>query len=764
MAPIPSLKSNKAHWQPSKNRYRPALERGSPPRHAFLQPLRKPTENLPMDSDIAFRTIGLALGVGLLLTVIAHKFDFPTIVLLFAGGLVMGPTGLGWIQPNSLGHVMPVIVSLSIGIILFEGGLTLKPKDYLASPTIIKLLLTVGVGVTWLCAAAAVYFVFDASWQISLLSGSLVVVTGPTVIVPMLHRLRLKTKLGSILHWEGVLVDPVGVFLAVFCYELVVLEGGGSAVGGLLLRLSVGLVLGVIGGFTIQKCLEKNWIPDSLTNPFALAAAVLVFSCAEMISHESGLLAVTVAGVMVGRRRSSEVRQIQAFKAELTDILIATLFLLLVSRLDPSAFLQDPWKFIAAVLVVMILGRPLNIFFCSIGSGLNSREKLFLAWVAPRGIVAASMASLFALQLSESPEHANEANLVETFVYTTICATVVIQGLSAGWWARKLRVSRGKADGWLIVGAHALGRALARALVSGGKNALLIDSNQRNIDDALRDGLKATLDDARDAENLRDEEIFQDIGQLIALTDNVDLNALVSNRWQPYLGRSHIYAWSPRTDTDSSEALGTVFNDLPQPSIVSAELENGAAKLELSEEPLREDEVALMSVDSSGYNPLSRHEIPESGNILRLQRQRSPLGRAIERGGIFKISSLRSLDHVYRKLCDEALLIEPRLDRESILEELAEHSRRRSPIFGDDVSAQHLYSPIIERTLCILGWLDTPVSSRSGHSEIEFVFLVLSPTDNPEEPLSFLSQFVHLCQDHDALHAWVSKQEISNPL
>ncbi len=717
-----------------------------------------------MDSEIAFRTIALALGVGLLLTVIAHKFDLPTIVLLFAGGLVLGPTGLGWIQPDSIGHVMPVIVSLSIGIILFEGGLTLKPKDYLASPTIIKLLLTVGVGVTWLCAATAVYFVFNASWQISLLAGSLVVVTGPTVIVPMLHRLRLKTKLGSILHWEGVLIDPIGVFLTVFCYELVVLEGGSSAVGGLILRLSVGLVFGAIGGVAIQQCLERNWIPDSLTNPFALAAAVLVFSCAELISHESGLLAVTVAGVVVGRRRSSEVRQIQAFKAELTDILIATLFLLLVSRLDPSAFLQDAWRFIAAVLIVMLLGRPLNILFCSVGSGLNVREKLFLAWVAPRGIVAASMASLFALQLRESPDHASEANLVETFVYTTICATVVFQGLSAGWWARKLRVSRGKANGWLIVGAHALGRALARALVNGGKKALLIDSNQRNIDNAQRDGLDATLDDARDAESLRDEDLFQDIGQLIALTDNVDLNALVSNRWQPYLGRSNIHAWSPRTETDSSEALGTVFNDLPQPSIIAEELEKGTAKLELSDQPLEENEVALMAVDESGFTPLSRNEIPDSGMILRLSRQRSPLGRAIERGGIFKISALRSLEHVYRKLCDEALRIEPRLDRESILEELAEHARRRSPIFGDDVSAQHLYSPIVERTLCFLGWLDSPVASRSGRTQVEFVFLILSPTDDPEEPLPFLSQFVHLCQDHDTLHAWVSQQEISNPL
>ncbi|EDY82229.1 transporter, CPA2 family [Verrucomicrobiia bacterium DG1235] len=717
-----------------------------------------------MDSDIAFRTIALALGVGLLLTVIAHKFDFPTIVLLFAGGLALGPAGLGWIDPQSLGHVMPVIVSLSIGIILFEGGLTLKPADYTASPTIIKLLLTVGVLVTWLCAAAAIYFIFQASWQISLLSGSLVVVTGPTVIVPMLHRLRLKDKLGSILHWEGVLIDPIGVFVAVFCYELVVVEDGSSAIAGLALRLLVGLILGAIGGVAIQQCLERKWIPDSLTNPFALAAAVLVFTCAELISHESGLLAVTVAGVVVARRRSSEVRQIKAFKAELTDILIATLFLLLVSRLDPAVFLQDLWKLVAAAAVVMLIGRPLNILLCSIGSGLTGREKLFLAWVAPRGIVAASMASLFALQLSESPEHAAESGIVETFVYTIICGTVIIQGLSAGWWARKLRVSRGKADGWLIVGAHALGRGIARIMVENGRNVLLVDSNQRNIDAAKRDGLQAALEDAREAEDLRDDERFQNVGQLIALTDNVDLNELVANRWLPFLGRSKLHAWSPRSGADNSEALDTVFNDLPEPSIASEELTHGTAQLELSQDPIADGEIPLMCLGDSGFTLLSRNEKPATNNILRLVRQRSHLGRAIERGGIYRLAKLKDLDTIYHKLCDQAVLKDPRLDRPTLIEDLEEMARRRSPIFGDDVSALHLYSPVLERTLCFLAWLETPVTSRSGRTQVEFVFLLISPTNDSEEPLPLLAQFVHLCHDHDALEAWAAKQETTDPI
>lgn len=717
-----------------------------------------------MESELAFRAIALALGVGLLLTVIAHKFDLPTIVLLFAGGLALGPAGLGWIQPESIGHVMPVIVSLSIGIILFEGGLTLKPKDYLASPHIIKLLLTVGALATWLCAALAVWTVFGASWQISLLAGSLVIVTGPTVIMPMLHRLRLQPRLGSILHWEGVLIDAVGVFIAVFCYELVVLEGGAGAVGGLALRLAVGLALGVGGGIAIQQCLSRSWIPDTLTNPFALAAAVLTFASAELISHESGLLAVTIAGVIVGRRRSSEVRQIQAFKAEMTDLLIGTLFLLLVSRLDPSVFLDDFWKLALAVGIVMFVGRPLNIFLCSFGSDLSGREKLFLAWVAPRGIVAASMASLFALQLSEMPEHAAEASLVETFVYTTICATVVIQGLSAGWWARRLGVSRGKADGWLIVGAHAFGRALAKVMSEQGASVLLVDNNQRNVDAAAREGLQAALEDARDAENLRDDARFQNVGRVVALTDNVDLNELVTARWQPFIGRGNLYAWTGRADPESTTACLPIFDELPQPSLVSEELANGISRLELSQRPLADDEIALMGWRGAALELLSSRELPEEAPVLRLSRKRSSLERAAERGGVYPLKSAKNLTEVYHRLCDEALLKEPRLDREALLNDLEGLGRRRSPIFGDDVSAHHLYSPVIERSLCLLAWLESPVSSRSGRTKVEFVFLLISPTEDAEEPLSMLSQVVHLCHDHSALVAWAKSQRASQPI
>lgn len=718
-----------------------------------------------MESEIAFQSIALALGFGLLLTVVAHRYDLPTIVLLLGGGLLLGPAGLGWIDPYSLGDLLPVIVSLSIGVILFEGGLTLKPSDYFASPKIIKRLLSIGALATWMAAAFAVWLVFDASWQVSLLSGSLVIVTGPTVILPLLHRLRLPARLASILHWEGVLIDAIGVFIAVFCYELVTLQGGGAAAaGGLVLRFAVGLGLGVLGGISIQRCLERNWIPDSLTNPFALAAAVLVFAAAERIAHESGLLAVTVAGVIVGSRRSSAVRQILTFKAELTNLLIGTLFLLLVSRLDPRAFLEDGWRLAAAVAIVILVGRPLNIALSSVGSGLSAREKLFLAWVAPRGIVAASIASLFALQLSQFPEYAEEASLIEGFVYSTICATVVLQGLSAGWWARRLGLSQAKPDGWLIVGAHEFGRALARALREKGIDAVLVDNNQRHVEAAESEGLAAALDDARDVERLRDSEPFQNVSRLLALTDNAELNELVASRWRPFLGREHLYAWAPRS-TQSPDALAQpIYSELPEPSHVSDEIAKSLSRLEIRPSSARRGSVLLGLFRGGQFHPLARPEKSEEVDLLYLLRKRTSLDRALERGGVFTLKNPKAIDETFVRLCDEALLREPRLDRDLLLHDLKKANQRLSPIFGSNVAAHHLYSQQIERSLCLLALLDPPIDSSPRGQRIAFVILIISPSNAPEEPLSLLSQVVQICHEPEELASWASTLPLAEPL
>lgn len=266
-----------------------------------------------MNTDPAFQTLAVAIVGGMGITFIARKFSLPTIVILFAGGILLGHEALGLLTPASIESILPAIVSLAISVILFEGGLTLDPRDYLRSSSAIKRLLTIGALITWIGSALVVKWCFGVSWEVSLLAGSLVIVTGPTVIMPLLRRLRLDSEVSSILHWEGVMIDAVGVFIAVFCYELVVVNEPGLAVLGFAGRVLVGAIVGVLGGYALQKALEKDWVPDALTNPFVLAAAVFFFAIAETCMHEAGLLAVTIAGIIVGRRRSDNVRQILTF-------------------------------------------------------------------------------------------------------------------------------------------------------------------------------------------------------------------------------------------------------------------------------------------------------------------------------------------------------------------------------------------------------------------------------------------------------------------
>lgn len=306
--------------------------------------------------------------------------------------------------------------------------MTLEPRDYLRSPKIIKRLLTVGALTTWIGSTLVVKLCFGGSWEVSLLAGSLVIVTGPTVIIPMLRRLRLQARIASILHWEGVLIDAIGVFLAVLCFELVVVQHPVGALLGFGERLVAGAIIGIGGGWLLQKLLRGGWIPDSMVNSFVLASAVGLFALAEAWIHEAGLLAATLAGVLIARRPSADVRQLRTFKAELSDLLIGTLFMLLVSRLDLRIFANEGWRLVAAVVLVMVVVRSLNIWASAVGSGLSIREKLFLSWISPRGIVAASMASLFAIQLGGNARFADEAALLEA----VICSTVVIQGLTAG--------------------------------------------------------------------------------------------------------------------------------------------------------------------------------------------------------------------------------------------------------------------------------------------------------------------------------------------
>ena len=270
-------------------------------------------------TDDALFALCLAVGVGCLLTALSRRLHLPTIVLLLIGGFVCGSEGLDILSSDDLGNFLPMMVSLAVGIILFEGGLTLNIKDFAHTSTVIKRLLSAGVLITWIGSALTVYIVFDTTPSFALLMGSLIIVTGPTVIVPLLRRIRIDQKVASILHWEAVLIDSIGVFIAILCFEWFVKGGGTEPIQNFLIRIISGASIGFSGGYIIYEMMKRNWVTDDIVNAFTLASAMLIFGLTELIQPEAGLLSVTVAGLIIGIKKPRQIKDCLLYTSDAAD-------------------------------------------------------------------------------------------------------------------------------------------------------------------------------------------------------------------------------------------------------------------------------------------------------------------------------------------------------------------------------------------------------------------------------------------------------------
>jgi NhaP-type Na+/H+ and K+/H+ antiporter len=380
------------------------------------------------------------------------------------------------------------------------------------------------------------------------------------------------------------------VFVAVLCFEWISTESGPTALGNFGLRLVIGLLFGLIGGIAIYYAERKRFVPENMVNVFALASAVLLFGITESVLTEAGLLSVTIAGFVLGVKKPVRLEQIRKFKAEITDLLIGTLFILLAARLSPEQFIAFGYQGVVVVAIVMFVVRPINVLICTWNQGLNWREKMFLSWVAPRGIVAASMASLFALS-GKIAAPGNDVRFIETFVYSIIVATILFQGFSAGYLARLLGLYDPRRTGWMIVGAHPFAREIAQFIrKSTNAGVFLVDTNATAVDDAEREGIAAVLGDARNAalEEIHEQVEVQSVGNLLALTDNESLNTLVCQNWGSQFGSEKVYRWGTLSSTspDNNSSSGNlVWSDLPKPSLIS--------------DAFRQEAISLMS--AAGY-------------------------------------------------------------------------------------------------------------------------------------------------------------------
>lgn len=424
-------------------------------------------------------TVSLALAAGLIAQALAHHLRLPGIVALLVAGALLGPDVLGVIQPSGLGVALSHLVGFAVAVILFEGGLNLDLTRLKRGSGTIQRLITIGALITAVGATLTAHLILDWGWRSSVLFGTLVIVTGPTVIGPLVRRIRLKKNLQTILEGEGVLIDPIGAITAVVALDVALHPSFPSLAMGMLevaASLGVGCLLGLAGGWIIARLLQfEHFIPEGLENVFALSMILALFHISNTVQAESGIASVTVAGVVVGNMRTRVHRDLREFKEQLTVMFIGMLFVILAADVRFAELKQLGLPGLLTVFVLMLVVRPLNILVCTWGSDLSMKDRLFLGWIAPRGIVAAAVASFFALELDRAGMDGGSE--LRAMVFLVIAVTVTVQGITGGPLASLLKVRRQTDNGWAILGAGVLGLAVGRVLRKAGEEVTFLDSN-----------------------------------------------------------------------------------------------------------------------------------------------------------------------------------------------------------------------------------------------------------------------------------------------
>ncbi|WP_339895170.1 sodium:proton antiporter [uncultured Algibacter sp.] len=493
--------------------------------------------------------------LGILAQWVAWKLKIPAILPLILIGLLVGPVAAEFLSEDGTKWIQPIykdgkglfpdtnlfyFVSLAISIVLFEGGLTLRMGEIKNVGPIITKLITIGVLVTFFGAALAAHFVFHLTWEISFLFSALIIVTGPTVITPILRNIPLKKDISAVLKWEGILIDPIGALVAVLVFEFISVGTEGEYTKTMLIDFGKIVLFGSTFGFTFAHALNftinRKWVPHYLLNVFALAAVLGVFVLSDSFAHESGLLAVVVMGMVLGNSNSPYLKELLYFKESLSVLLISILFILLAANINiEELMLIYNWNTVILFALVVFLIRPIGVFLSTSGSKLKLNEKLFISWVGPRGIVAAGIASLFGLTLAD--KGVEDAEYITPLVFMIVLGTVLLNATTARLFAKIAGVFLTKSTGILIVGASKVSRLLGHYLESHGRHVVLIDSNESNIEKAKELGLEAMSTNIY-SDTLMDNIELSDVGYLMALTGNPDINKFAINKFSNQFGEN----------------------------------------------------------------------------------------------------------------------------------------------------------------------------------------------------------------------------------
>ncbi|HOA75733.1 MAG TPA: sodium:proton antiporter [Phycisphaerae bacterium] len=528
--------------------------------------------------------VGLAaiLVLGTMAQWLAWRLRVPSILLLLLVGFVAGPIS-GFINPDELlGDLLFPVVSLSVGIILFEGGMNLRLVEWRHSGPAVRNLVTIGAAITWLGSTLAAHWLVGTSWDLSLLLGAILVVSGPTVILPILQHIRPSTRVGSILKWEAILIDPIGAALAVLVFEVIAAQTGtiGQMAALIIVRtLAIGIGIGIAGAALVILFIRRFWIPDHLENMTVLTVVVLAFIASNLIQGESGLLTVTVMGIALANQQYVRIRHIVEFKENLRMLLLSVLFILLASRLQPEYVRQIDTGSILFLLTLILIVRPVGTLVSTMRLGLGRNERMLIAAMAPRGVVAASVASVFAMRLEELGRPEGKVLIPLTFL--VIVGTVTAYGLAAAPLSRRLGVAFPQPQGVLFIGAHRLSRLLAGALRDKGFLVHLVDTNWQQVAAAKLENLPATCANILSDYALRDLELWG-IGRLMALTANDEVNSLAVLHFADEFERAELYQLAPNEQSGSQRQVShelrgrILFHPQATFAEITARLEAGA--------------------------------------------------------------------------------------------------------------------------------------------------------------------------------------------
>ncbi|HCE1958202.1 TPA: sodium:proton antiporter [Vibrio parahaemolyticus] len=493
-----------------------------------------------------------AVGViGLGCQWLAWRLRLPAILFLLLAGLIVGPF-MQWLKPDEiLGNLLFPLVSLAVAVILFEGSLTLNFKEIRGVSGSVWSIVSIGAIISWAATSVATHYFLGFTWELAMLFGSLTVVTGPTVIVPLLRTVRPNSTLANILRWEGILIDPLGALFVVMVYEFIVSHSAVNSMEVFGTIIAVGVILGVASGAAVATVLRRAWLPEYL-QPFAVLMVVLgVFSVSNHIESEAGLLTVTVMGMWLANAKDINIQQILHFKEHLTILLITGLFIFLAARISLDDFAALGSGALLLFVFMQLVSRPLSIFLSTMRSNLNLKDKLFLSWVAPRGIVAASISSLFAIKLTEYG--VDGASLLVPMTFMVIIGTVVLQSATARPMAIALGVAEPAPRGFLLIGANRVAREIGQALARYDRRVLMTDSNWEYISQVRMMGLDYYYGNPISS-HADDNLNMIGIGQVVALTPDQHFNIMACMQFVDEFGEDKVHCLQKvKTNGNSSE-------------------------------------------------------------------------------------------------------------------------------------------------------------------------------------------------------------------